>query len=494
MPLTGLWPKQMAQVATTEEFQKALRARDRAEINRLAERMLDQRTPLGTQWFSVAHVLVRTGEVALATSAAERGVEECRGSDEARFQLAHILSIVGRQEDAIAIVSKISPGKLNSVELDHFLGTCALETGDFELARSAFERVVAVWQGSGVTWLSLAALPPVDDAALLDELKSARTSIMTTSTDSCARWHYARGTVLDRLGRSDEAFAAFAAGAELVRADRPFDPEADLREAQMLAAEFSRGAIDRIAENVGIGTDRPILVTGLPRSGTTLVEQILASHSDVVGGGELPFGSILTREIGGKTLSELEQFVSDHGVDQLARLYVHLGDERFGQGQHFVDKSLGASRELGVLASALPQARIVWLRRDPMDCAWSCFRTFFSRGIEWSWSLTDIAAHFRAEDLLHSHWARALGDRILTLSYEEIAADPVGRTRQMLDHIGLDPEPTTERIHRSRRAVTTASLAQVRQPVYRSSVGAAERYRAHLRPFVEAYEAAAPAD
>jgi tetratricopeptide (TPR) repeat protein len=494
MPLARLWPNQMARVATTENFRKALRARDRAEINRLAACMLDERTPLGAQWFSVAHVLVSTGEVALAISAAERGAEEGGGSDEARFQLAHILSIVGRQEDAIAIASEIPPGKLNSVERDHFLGTCALETGDFELARGAFNRVVANWRGSGVTWLSLAALPPVDDAALLDELNAARPTIMPTSTDSRARWHYAKGTVLDRLGRSDEAFAAFAAGAELVRADRPFDPDADRREAELLAAEFDRAAIDRIAGKVGIGTNRPILVTGLPRSGTTLVEQILTSHSNVAGGDELPFGSILARDVGGKTLSKLEHFVSAHGVEQLSRLFVHLGNERYGEGGHFVDKSLAASRELGLLASALPEARIVWLRRDPVDCAWSCFRTFFSRGIEWSWSLTDIAAHFQAEDMLHSHWARVLGDRVLTLSYEELTADPAGLTRQILDHVGLDAEPAMDRVHRSRRSVTTASLAQVRQPIYRSSVGAADRYRAHLQPFIEAYQATAKAD
>jgi tetratricopeptide (TPR) repeat protein len=483
----------MTNIVTVTDLQLALRARDRAAINRLSARLLEQRTRFDWQWFSIAHVLVRIGELELAISAAERGVEECGGSDEARFQLAHILSIVGRQVDAIEIVSKISAGKLNSVELDHFLGTCALETGDFDLARSALERVVALWRGSGVTWLSIAALPAVNDAALLDELNAARSDIEATTPDSQARWHYAKGTVLDRLGQCDEAFAAFAAGAELVRADRPYDADADRQEAMMLAAEFDRAAIDRIAGKVGVGTNRPILVTGLPRSGTTLVEQILASHSNVAGGGELPFGSILAREVGGKTLSKLQSFVSGQGADRLAQLYLHLGNQRFGEGRRFVDKSLAVSRELGVLACTLPQARIVWLRRDPLDCAWSCFRTFFSQGVEWSWSLNDIALHFQAEDMLHSHWAEVLGDRILTLSYEELAADPANQTRRILDHVELDAEPATERGHRSRRAVTTASLAQVRQPIYRSSIGAADRYRAHLQPFIEAYEATATA-
>lgn len=480
--------------ATTDEFRKALKARDRAAINQLAARLLDQHEPLRDQWFDVAQVLVRTGEATLATSAAQRGLEECGGSDRARFQLAHILSLVGRQEEAIAMVSEIAPGQLSSIELDHFLGTCALETGDFELARNAFERVLAAWQGSGVTWLSLAALPPIDDATLLDRLEAAHASIMAAPPDSRARWHYAKGTVLDRLDRIDEAFAEFSAGAAIVRPTRSYDPDADRREAAMLTADFNRDAVDKVARQVRTDSGRPILVTGLPRSGTTLVEQILTSHSAISGGGEMPFASILTREIGGNSLARLESFVSAHGADHLTSLYLHLADEQFGEGSRFVDKCLGNSRDLGVLASVLPRTRIAWLRRDPVDCAWSCFRTFFSRGIEWSWSLTDIAAHFQAEDRLYSHWQGVLGDRILSISYEQLAADPTGETERILDHLALDPEPAMETPHRARRAVTTSSVAQVRQPIYQSSVGAAHRYRKHLEPFINAYEFESPSE
>jgi hypothetical protein len=482
----------MTAIATTTDLQTAIRARDRAEIIRLAERLLEQRTRLDEQWFGVAHVLVRTGEVALAVSAAERGVEECGASGSARFQLAHVLSIVGRQDDAIPLVSAIPPGQLNSVQRDHFLGTCALETGNFELGRTAFEAVLKSWLGSGATWLSLAALPPEDDGVLLERLNAARPTIMATAADSIARWHYAKGTVLDRLGRTGEAFAEFASGAGLVKAARTYDPDADRREAAMLATEFTSDAVSGFAGQVATDTSRAVLVTGLPRSGTTLVEQILTSHSTMSGGGEMPFGSILTREVGGNSLSQLESFAAEHGVDELARLYLHLGDERFGQGRRFVDKGLGASRDLGILASVLPEAPIIWLRRDPLDCAWSCFRTYFSGGIEWSWSLADIAQHFGAEDHLFDHWRGVLGKRMLVLSYEELVADPETQIGAILDHVGLDSEPAMAATHLTQRAVTTASVTQVRQPVYETSVGAAKPYRDHLKPFVDAYRADAP--
>lgn len=479
--------------ATTSDFRNALRGRDRAAINDVAARLLEQRTPLVEQWFSVAHVLLRNGEVALALSAAGRGVDECGASAKAQFERAQVLASAGRPDEGAALVSALPAGQLNPVERDHFLGTCAMELGDFDAARSAFDRAVAAWSGSGPSWLSLAALPSVDDPALLDRMNAASSAMGAVAADYRAQWHYAKGTVLDRLGRTDAAFAEFAAGAELVRAARPYDADSDRREAETLRQQFSRAAVGKISEQIATDTSRPILVTGLPRSGTTLVEQVLASHSSVAGGGEMPFGSILTREIGGTSLSNLEAFASSEGADPLARLYLHLGDEQFGEGRRFVDKCLGNSRALGVLASVLPQAPIVWLRRDPLDCAWSCFRTYFSGGMEWSWSLADIAAHFEAEDVLYAHWRQVLGNRMLTLSYEELAADPTAQIGRILDHVGLDPEPAMEAAHRTRRPVLTASVAQVRRPVYQSSVGAADRYRDHLKRFIDAYRTSSEA-
>ena len=480
----------MTEPATITDFRDALRARDREAMNRAASSLIDQRTALGDQWSSIAHVMARNGEAGLAISAAERAVEETGGSANARFQLAVILDSVGRQSDAASLVTEMTD--ISPVQRYHFLGTFAMEAGDFNVARSAFERVLEASPASGPTWLSLAALPPSADGELLDRLDAAASAIEAGSAEYRAQWHYARGTVLDRLGRTDEAFAEFASGAELIRPTRPYDADADRREAERLATEFTSDILGRFAQQVSADTSRAVLVTGLPRSGTTLVEQILASHSTLSGGGEMPFGSILSREVGGNSLSQLEAFAADPGLDHLARLYIHLGEERFGQGQRFVDKGLGASRHLGILASVLPAAPIIWLRRDPLDCAWSCFRTYFSRGIEWSWSLSDIARHFEAEDRLFEHWRDVLGERMLALSYENLVADPDALIRRIADHAGLELEPAMSATHLTQRAVTTASVTQVRQPVYQSSVGAAQPYRDHLKPFIDAYRADAP--
>ena len=153
------------------------------------------------------------------------------------------------------------------------------------------------------------------------------------------------------------------------------------------------------------GDPRPIFVTGLPRSGTTLVEQILASHSAVAGGAELSLFAILGRDIGGLTHRAYQAWRARGGDPQALRdLYHHLAAVRFPAPGRIVDKTLATSRHMGVIATLFPDAPIIWVRRAPHDCAWSAFRNYFLKGVEWSWSLDTIGDFFTQEDRLFAHW------------------------------------------------------------------------------------------
>src|SRR5690606_21573684 len=129
----------------------------------------------------------------------------------------------------------------------------------------------------------------------------------------------------------------------------------------------------------------------------------------------------------------------------------------------------------------------IWLKRDPLDCAWSCFRTFFPVSMSWSYDLEDIAAFFRLEEQLLGRWQDILGERLLVIPYENLVARPVEWTRRILAHCGLPEEEQVFAPHETLRAVTTASVMQVRRPINRGAVGAAEPYRNFLQPFVDAY-------
>jgi hypothetical protein len=141
----------------------------------------------------------------------------------------------------------------------------------------------------------------------------------------------------------------------------------------------------------------------------------------------------------------------------------------------------------GLIHHTMPNAPLIWMRREPADSALSCFRTRFAQGLDWTWSLTDIAQRFREEDELHKHWSSVLGDKLLTVQYEGLVADPDAWIPRILAHCGLTDEPGVRNFHESSRPVFTASVAQVREPISTSAVAKWKRYEKHLKPFLDAY-------
>lgn len=200
--------------------------------------------------------------------------------------------------------------------------------------------------------------------------------------------------------------------------------------------------------------------------------------------------AILQRDLNSLSARGLTAYLAKGGkADDLAALYLHLGQERFGKQGRFVDKALNTSRFMGLIAALLPQAPVIWLRRDPVDCAWSAFRTYFIQGLDWSWKLEDIATHFALEDQLFRHWSQMFPDRILVVDYQDLVRSPETQIPRILDHCGLPAEPQVFRPHETRRIVSTASVMQVREPINTGAIGAAEAYRQYLAPFTERYRA-----
>ena len=279
-------------------------------------------------------------------------------------------------------------------------------------------------------------------------------------------------------------------GAALLRKETPYSRAGNAANAAAAMTGYDDGFFDRMRSRQTIDTSRPIFVTGLPRSGTTLVEQILASHSAVLDGGELNSAQHMAVAAGGVSGQSIERYLeTGKTLDELGGLYLHLLDERFGPEGRIVDKTIDVSRCMGLIAAALPDAPLIWMRRDPLDSAWSCFRTFFIHGVAWSFDLTDIAHHFQLEDQLMAFWKAQLGDRLLIVPYTELVDDPAGWTARLLQHCGLAEEAGVYTPHLTERRVATASALQVRRPINRDGLGVAEPYRAFLQPFVTAYEA-----
>lgn len=470
------------------DLKQALAGRDRAATNRIVTHLLDGRAPLGEQWRAIAQLMQVSGEFTLAHRAIDAFIAVAGNKPQARYAKVVLLTQSGRLQEAHDLLSSLPPDVPEPGGRAFVLGNTALTLGRVEEARDHLLTALKHRPGWGPAWVSLATAVNLADDPIGDQLIAEQAAADRSGPGERARYYYALGKLYADRKDPAAAFAAFARGAELLRSERPYNHKADAANAQAAMTGYSPDFLDRKRAQATRDTSRPIFVTGLPRSGTTLVEQILTSHSAVSDGSELNLAQHLAVAAGGVSGNDIERYLANGGdIATLGDLYLHLLSERFGPEGRIVDKTIDLSRFIGVIASALPDAPLIWMRRDPLDSAWSCFRTFFIGGVPWSYDLTDIAEHFRLEDQLLAFWKEQLGDRLLVVPYAELVDDPAAWTARLLAHCGLPDEAAAYTPHLTERRVATASALQVRRPINRDGLNVAGPYREFLQPFVDAY-------
>ena len=477
-----------AWLPVVEQLKRALAARDRKGANSAVEKLLSQRARIGAHWHSISQLMQVSGELTLARRAIDAFVEEAGGTPQALYAKVVLLTQSSRLEEAHDLLAALPADVPDRAGHAYVLGNTALTLGRVEESREQLGIALRERPGWGPAWLSLSttgnlAADPLGERLLADEAAAAR-----QAPAEQARYYYAKGKLHADRKEPDAAFAAYSRGAGLLRSERPYSLKGNTANAAAAMTGFPAGFIERLNAQQTVSTSRPIFVTGLPRSGTTLVEHILASHSAVIDGGELNLIQHLAVAAGGVSGEAIEAYLAGGGsMEALGELYLHLLAERFDQPGRVVDKTIDVSRCLGLIASALPEAPLIWMRRDPLDSAWSCFRTFFIHGVAWSYDLVDIAHHFKLEDQLCAYWQQRLGERLLVVPYGELIEEPELWTRRLLSHCGLAEEAAVHSAHKTQRVVATASAMQVRRPINRDGLGVAEPYRAHLQPFIDAY-------
>jgi len=301
---------------------------------------------------------------------------------------------------------------------------------------------------------------------------------------------FALGKAWMDVGDADRAFGHLSRANRLKRETFDFDVRGEAR--RLAAIPNGVELLKQRLTGPGDPSELPIFVVGMPRSGTTLVEQILASHGSVCGGGELtafqeamPEAGLSPRspQPGGMRVGPPSQF----DPSTLGRAYLSRVVPLARGKTRLVDKLPGNFQNAGLISLALPNARIIHCRRDPMDVGLSCYATRFVAAKPFAYDLAELGQYYRAYEALMDHWRVALpAERFLDVRYEDVVADLEGQARRLVAFCGLGWDEACLRFHETRRPVLTASVNQVRRTVYGDSRGRWRAYEAHLRPLIDA--------
>jgi tetratricopeptide (TPR) repeat protein len=301
---------------------------------------------------------------------------------------------------------------------------------------------------------------------------------------------FALGRLLDSADRYDEAFDRYRAANALVHhanatAGVAFDRAGFHQHVNLLIEHYRPG---RFADPIGDASELPVFIVGMPRSGTTLVEQIAASHSQIFGAGELQDVGRIADALAGLTTRQVAARQGDAGLAaRLADRHLRRLRELGADASRVIDKMPDNVLHLGLIAQLYPGARVIFCTRDPRDIGLSCYFQLFGEGLHpFSYDLADCGRRTAEINRLVAHWRQVLPLRWHEVSYEALVGDLEGESQRLVAFLGLPWEPGCLEFHRTERAVTTMSHWQVRQPIYSRSVGRWRRYRDHLDPLFEA--------
>ncbi len=428
----------------------------------------------------LAECLLQAGEVAQAREAGDE-LEAQAGQDPlslarvggfhtacSRFEAAHRCHLA-----ALAL----RPG---DSRLAYNAASSAVAVGDIDEAERLFERVIALDPDDHDAWQNRSTLRTwSEERNHVDELGRLAASLPSDHPGR-APVCYALAKELEDLGRHEAAFAWLQRGAAARRRRLDYDVGADVATLARLADVFDA---DWLAGSAAPAESGPLFILGLPRSGTTLTDRMLSGHDSVASLGEVStLAMAVTRLAGEGDRTTLVTRAAHIDPVTLGAAYLRGTRAHGVDAPWLIDKTPLNFLYLGLLRRALPGAKVVHLRRHPLDSCYAIYKTLFRMGYPFSYSLQDVGRYYLAYHRLMGHWRRNLGGFFLDVDYEALVDDPETQVRRMLDFTGLDWDPACLAPERRDTPAATASAAQVRRPVYRSSVGRWRCYERQLAP------------
>ncbi len=401
------------------------------------------------------------------------------------MEKAKAMSAQGDEAGALRILSKGIARHPDAAGLHVAAASSNLTLGDLDAALDHAQRACALAPDAGLPWDTWARIRKIKaDDQLLAELET-RFAKAAPGTDDRRQMAFALAKAMEDIRADDRLFTYLNEANELTARRFPYGYENDERAAAEARKTYTPSLVERW-RGKGETSAAPIFVTGLPRSGTTLIEQIISSHPKVAAGGEM---SLVNAPLTGVVTNVARS--GDEGMgDQFAKVgsdYVRAVSALHPGYEHVTDKSISTYAYLGYVPLALPRAKIIVVRRDPRDSCLSLLKQRFQDGLHrYTYSMDWTAKFYKLFARQVAFWREHAPDDFIEVWYEDVIADLEGQARRMIDYVGLEWDEACINFHRNDRAVKTLSASQVRQPLYSSSVGAWKRYEADLQPLLAA--------
>lgn len=443
-------------------------------------------------WIDLSRTQLERLDLPAAFASIERAAELSPQSANVQIHVANVLARSGRHDQAIETYRRaieLKPG-LPAGYLG--LGNTLKTVGRQAEAIEAYRQATVLRPESSEAWWSLSNLKTFrfEDG----EIATMERQLELPALSDEARVQFCFALAKASEDRSDysRAFELYARGNRTRRALEDYDPVQTEVINERIIKVFDAGFVARHA-GCGHPDPAPIFVVGLPRSGSTLIEQILASHSEVDATHELPEVGRLIQQINrdrNDRISYPEAVLdfSDDSWAALGRSYIEQTRQYRHDAPRFIDKNPNNFASIGLLGLALPNARFINARRHPIDTCLSCYKQLFAKGQPFTYDLIELGEYYLQYAAMMAHWHAVLPGRVLDVQYESVVADQVGETRRLLEFCGLPWEEACLTYYETERAIRTASSEQVRRPIYDSSVGIWRNYERELAELIEVLE------
>jgi len=462
------------------------------DAQHLLERCLELAPDFHAARHSYALVLMRLQKPEAALVQAEKLLAQEPNNPNFLTLKASILVRIGDHVEAISLYETVLKNYPNQARAQMSYGHTLKTVGRLDDSIEAYRKCIRLSPEVGEAYWSLANLKTFRFSD--EDIGNMRQQVTAEGGDADDQAHlaFALGKALEDRGEYDESFHFYRRGNAIRRVEHRHNPRVNVLDSVRQVRTFAPGFFEQ-RKGWGCQSSEPIFIVGLPRAGSTLLEQILASHSQVEGTTELQDIIAISRQLGGRSRENpsgkypeiLDQMTADQ-FRELGESYLETTRIQRSGSPFFIDKMPNNFRHIGLIHLILPNSKIIDARRHPMGGCFSGFKQLFAHGQTFTYGLEDIGKYYRDYVRLMDHWDTVLPGRVHRVQYEEMVSDTEAQIRALLDYCGLEFEEQCLRFYETERAVRTPSSEQVRKPIYKEGLEQWRHFESHLGPLKEA--------